>query len=89
MSEDNMEMEFDVEVEAVSGETKQQAFLRLANHRLPIAVKRIRMISNLANTNNYEYTEHQRNTLIRVLEVEVERLKEAFSGMDDSVPTIQ
>jgi len=40
-----------------SVETKRAAFVRLGNGRLEQALNAIRLIGNLSNTNDYEFTE--------------------------------
>ena len=61
-----------------SNENKSDKFIRLAEHRVNEALKKIRLISNLANTNNYDYTENQVNEIVGVLETEIRNLKTAY-----------
>lgn len=42
-----------------TNETKAQAFIRLVNPRVQSTLDKIRIIGNLANKNNYEYTDKQ------------------------------
>ncbi|MCM3572283.1 hypothetical protein M3172_03710 [Mesobacillus subterraneus] len=60
--------------------TKAENFKRLAEKRVTECVKKIRLISNLSNKNNYEYTEEQTKKIIRALEIEILILKEKFNG---------
>jgi hypothetical protein len=53
------EVEEPIELDAKPGETKSQAFVRLANPRVSSALKRIELIGNLSNRSSYEYTEQQ------------------------------
>lgn len=62
--------------------TKAENFKRLAEKRVTECVKKIRLISNLANKNNYEYTEEQAKKIISALENEILNLKKKFK--DDS-----
>jgi hypothetical protein len=77
------------EMENIPNETANERFLRLVNKRLPVAVKRIRLIKNLAGP-SYEYTEAQANILINTLQAEIEHLAQAFRKEDDDdVPVIK
>lgn len=40
-------------------ETKEQAFVRLANLRVQSTLDKIRILGNLSNQGNYEYTDGQ------------------------------
>lgn len=61
---------------------KREKFVELAEKRVNRAIKDIRLISNLANKNNYMYTEQDVAKIISVLEQELKSLKTRFS-MDD------
>lgn len=52
-------------------ETKNERFVRLANSRTNNALESLRLIGNLANTRNYEYTESQ--------------VKQIFDALDESI----
>jgi len=80
----------EVELENIEGETKNEAFLRLVNMRLPKAVKRLRLIQNLAST-NYEYTDEQAKAVIGVLRKELDALEDAFFKVnaEDAIPVIE
>ena len=90
-TEDQTEAETaaDMEPENIEGETRNEAFRRLANKRLPVAVKRIRMIGNLSGA-NYQYTPEQAEVVIDVLQREVDKLREAFFkvAVEDDIPTL-
>lgn len=69
-------------------ETKAQKWARLANMRVPKAVKMIRNLANLANRNGYEFTDEQAAKLVDVLMVELVALKQRFaSKAKTDVPT--
>ena len=87
---DNDEFNFVEEVENIPHETKNDAFLRLVNKRLPYAVKRMRMVKNLAAKNAYDYTPQQAGQVVAVLRTELEEIERAFFSdeADDEVPTI-
>jgi hypothetical protein len=61
-------------------ESKADRFRRLANKRVPAAVKRIGHVANLANRNQYEYTDEQRDKILTAIKDAVARLTTAFSG---------
>ena len=58
---------------------KSEKFKELANKRVNKAIKDLRLISNLANTRNYAYTEEQARQIVKVLQREVEGVKLSFS----------
>lgn len=55
-------------------------FVQLANLRVARAIKDLRLVGNLANTRNYEYSEGDSKRIVRALEVEIDRLKVQFRG---------
>lgn len=59
-------------------ETKEEKFIRLAEKRTNEAIKKIRLIGNLSNKNNYEYSEEQVTTIIKALETEIRKVKNAY-----------
>jgi hypothetical protein len=74
----NDQMDFDdVEDAAVTGENKADRFKRVINPRLKVAVKRLRMIRGMfegATAYNYEFTEAQRDTIVRGLMAEINEI---------------
>lgn len=48
-------------------ESKAEKFARLANSRVTIALKRIKLLSALSNRSQYEYTEEQVNKIFDAL----------------------
>lgn len=63
---------------------KQAKFERLAERRVSEAIKKIRLVGNLANKNNYSYTAQHAKQIIEVLEAEFKLLKIKFK--DDEQP---
>lgn len=64
---------------------KSENFKRLAEKRVTGCVKNIRLIGNLANKNNYEFTDEQAKKIIATLEVEMKSLKNRFKqGMEST-----
>ena len=59
-------------------ETKSDKFIRLAETRTNEAIKRIRLLRNLSNKNNYDYSEEQANEIIQALEKELKGLKQVY-----------
>ena len=55
-------------------------FIELANMRVARAIKDLRLIGNLANRRNYEYTEAESRRIVKTLEAELEELKSKFRG---------
>ena len=58
---------------------KREKFERLAEKRVTEAIKKLRLIGNLANSNNYDYTEGHVEQILTVLDKEMETLKNRFT----------
>ncbi len=58
----------ETETVPVPGESKADAFKRLARKRVTVALDKIRLIGNLANRGSYEYTEQQALAIRAALE---------------------
>ena len=61
-------------------ETQSDKFLRLAESRVTKAIKCIRLIGNLANKHNYDYTSKEAEKIVDALESELKSLKHRFQG---------
>lgn len=59
-------------------ETKAEAFKRLANKRMTVALDKIRLVGNLHARGNYEYTEEQVARMISALHAEIESIEAKF-----------
>ena len=57
---------------------KKERFVRLAEARVSRAMESIRIIGNLANTNNYEYDNDDVQAIVKALQAEVAKLKLQF-----------
>lgn len=57
---------------------KLQKFEELGEKRMNEAIKKIRLIGNLANRNNYNYTDEHVKSIILTLESEIQLLKTKF-----------
>lgn len=59
-------------------ESKRQRFERLAQRRVTETLRCLRLVGNLANRNNYEYTEDHVRQLTEALDAEMRQLKLRF-----------
>lgn len=65
-------------------ESKEARFLRLANKRVPAAIKRLMHVANLANRQQYTYTDEQVKRITDSLEGYVQVVKQRFAGQKDA-----
>lgn len=61
-----------------SRESKLERFERLAQKRVTEALRRLRLVGNLSNRANYEYSDDHVKQLTEALEVELKQLKNRF-----------
>ena len=59
--------------------SKKIKFIKLAERRMSNALNQIRLIKNLSNKNNYDYSEEDWKLMYKDLKIELERMKAAFS----------
>lgn len=59
-------------------ESKLQRFERLAEKRVTEAIRRLRLVGNLSNRANYEYSDDHVRQLTEALEGELKQLKNRF-----------
>lgn len=59
-------------------ETKNERFRRIARLRGERALRDIRLLGNLANRNNYSYSEQEVRALFAPLEAELRQTKQKF-----------
>ena len=64
--------------------TKSIKFVELANKRVNKTIKDIQLIGNLANKQNYEYTEQQAKKIIKALQQELDEVKHTFANSNNS-----
>lgn len=57
---------------------KRAKFVELANKRVNRALKDLALIANLANRRNYDYDDEQAKKIIKVLQVEIDLVKNSF-----------
>ena len=62
---------------------KGAKFIELANKRVNKAIKDIQLIGNLANRQNYEFTDEQAKKIVRALQQEIDQVKQNFQSIDD------
>ena len=62
---------------------KSSKFIELANKRVNRAIKDLRLISNLANRRNYDFTDEQARKIVKTLQKEVELVRQSFQSVDD------
>ena len=58
---------------------KRKKFVELTSSRVTRAIKDMRLIGNLSNRSNYEYTDEDVKRVIRALQKEIEVLRSRFS----------
>ena len=63
---------------------KAVKFVELASKGVNKALKNIKLVSNLANQQSYEYTEDQARKIVRTLQQEVDFFKQSFLAIEDS-----
>ncbi|HHT82099.1 MAG TPA: hypothetical protein GX003_01485 [Acholeplasmataceae bacterium] len=59
-------------------ETKNEKFKRIAENRVNRIIDQIRVLGNLSNTSNYEYSMDEVNQIFKTIEVELANTKEMF-----------
>lgn len=62
-------------------ETKNQRFKRLAKRRGERILKDIRLLGNLANTNNYEFSDEEIRKVFGVIESDLKATRQRFDRM--------
>ncbi len=70
----------DAEREARAGETKSDAFKRIATRRVNQALDTIATMRGLANKANYDYSEEQTNKIISALQGGIDKLAADFKA---------
>jgi mitochondrial fission protein ELM1 len=62
---------------------KSAKFIELANKRVNKAIKDIKLVANLANKQNYEYSEDQARKIVKALQHEIDLVKQSFVTGDE------
>ena len=60
-------------------ESKRDKFVRLTENRMNNILKGIELMGNLANCNNYEYTQDDLNKIIKTLKSAVSELEHKYN----------
>ncbi|MFZ0946242.1 MAG: hypothetical protein WB930_02530 [Syntrophobacteraceae bacterium] len=63
-------------------------FIELAEKRVTRTIKDLRLIGNLSNRNNYDFTEHDVSQILSALDAEVRKLRTQFKG-DNAQPDVK
>jgi hypothetical protein len=63
---------------------KRSNFIRLAEARVTKALRSIKVIGNLSNKANYEYTDQDISKIINALQAEINLLKSRFKNKGNS-----
>jgi len=61
---------------------KSTKFIELANKRVSRAIKSLKLVANLANRQNYEFTDEQAKKIIKALQKELDLVKQSFQNAD-------
>ena len=61
-------------------ENGRSKFVRLAEKRVNTAIKTIRLVGNLSNTNNYTYNDEDVITIFKTLERELRSAQQRFAN---------
>jgi hypothetical protein len=64
------------------GRDRRESFVRLAEARTTRALHDLQLISNLANRNNYDYTQEDVTAILKALELAVRGVRESFAKAD-------
>ena len=60
--------------------TKRERFQKIAPKRVSSTLKAIRLLKNVSNTSNYEYTENEANQILRAVRDELRIMQDAFKA---------
>lgn len=58
----------------------RERFVALANSRVTATIHQMRLVGNLSNRKNYEYSSDDASKIIRALQRELDELKSKFKG---------
>ena len=66
--------------QARNSETKEQKFRRLAESRVNTVLDRLRLLGQLADKKNYDYTDEQVSKIFRAIDSELKDTKSKFQN---------
>jgi len=61
-------------------ETRQERFKRLAIYRTNAVLEKLRILGNLSNKANYDYSDDEVNKIFSAIEFQLKTIKARFSG---------
>lgn len=67
---------------AMKREEKREKFVRLAEVRVSKAMQAIRVVGNLSNRSNYDFSEDDIKKIARALNAEIEAMQARFKNAD-------
>lgn len=60
--------------------SRREKFVKLAEQRVPKAIKAIKLVGNLSNRSNYSYTDEDVRKILKALREELDDLKTRFES---------
>jgi len=63
---------------------KRAKFVELANKRVNRSIKDLELVANLANRRNYDFDEEQAKKIVKVLQNQMDLLKQSFLSGNSS-----
>lgn len=61
-------------------ETRKEKFIRLATYRTNLVLEKLRILGNLSNKTNYDYTDEDINKIFAAIDSQLRITKARFSG---------
>ncbi len=60
-------------------ETRKEKFIRLATYRTNLILEKLRIIGNLSNKANYDYTDEEVNKIFSAIDIQIKAVKLRFT----------
>lgn len=61
-------------------ETRKEKFIRLATYRTNLVLEKLRILGNLSNKTNYDYTDEEINKIFAAIDSQLRIAKARFAG---------
>ena len=61
-------------------ETRKEKFVRLATYRTNLVLEKLRILGNLSNKTNYDYTDEEVNKIFTAIDSQLRIAKARFTG---------
>lgn len=61
-------------------ETRKEKFIRLATYRTNLVLEKLRILGNLSNKTNYDYTDEEVNKIFAAIDSQLRIAKARFAG---------